>query len=163
MTGLNLSQVKSLIIVPVLSAFPPRFARPVNLMLGTMLVESSGEFLTQAEDGPARGLFQMEIATYADCWSNFLRFPANADVLATVQSTVGSGQFSGSQAMCGNFYFACAMARVKYIRVAAALPDDNDAEALANYYKTYYNTAGGAASVAGAIPLFQTAIDTPLS
>lgn len=161
MSGLSLIQVKKLIIKPVLDAFPARYARPYNLLLGTLLVESGGVYIKQLGGGPALGPFEMELATHNDCYNNFLRYPANAALLAVVKSTLGSGVFSGAAAMEGNFYYAAAMARVKYIRVDAPLPSETDAAALAAYHKDWYNTADGATDVSESEALFAQAIAVP--
>ena len=50
----------------------------VNLLLGTAIQESGGlRWRVQVNGGPARGLFQMEEATYTDIWNNFLNIAHN--------------------------------------------------------------------------------------
>jgi len=159
MSGLSLLQVRQFVIDPVEAALPSRVKPCPNLLLGTMLVESGGIYIKQLGGGPAIGLMEMEPATHNDCYFNFLRYTNNADLMSVVKSTLGVGPFAGVGAMAGNLYYAFIMARIKYFRVEAALPDDNDAAALSAYHKQYYNTAGGATNIDQSVLLFQQAID----
>jgi hypothetical protein len=43
-----------------------------------------------------------------------------------------------------NDRYAAAMCRIKYLRAPDALPSENDIQAMANYWKKYYNTPLGA-------------------
>jgi hypothetical protein len=162
MTGLNLTQVKEFIIRPTLALFPPQYNSPVavNLLAGTLVAESEGEYVHQLGAGPAIGLFEMEPATHDDCWINFLNYPGQAELAAIVRATALAGSLiSGAAQMAGNDYYGCAMARVRYIRVKAAMPDATDAAGLCTYWKTWYNTAGEAGAVDSAhIAMFEGAI-----
>jgi hypothetical protein len=161
MSGLNLTQVKALIIRPVLAEFPDRYGTEaaVNLLAGTMLAESGGINLAQLGGGPARGLWQMEQETHDDCYVNFLNFQGQEVLKITVQGFLGAQPSDPMVAMCGNLFYACAMARVKYIRSPLALPAATDAVAMADYHKAVYNSAFGSANATANVPLFQAGID----
>ncbi|MFT8890817.1 MAG: hypothetical protein ABF888_03150 [Acetobacter papayae] len=154
MSGLDLAQFKALIVRPVVSALGPGEGA-VNLLTGTALVESGLVYLVQIR-GPALGLFQMEPATHDDCWQTWLRYQ-NATAASLLQ-VCGLRSPPGAGAMVSNLRYACAMARVKYLRAPAPLPPANDAAALSAYHKQNYNTVMGAANAAHNVGLFQQAI-----
>lgn len=144
--GINLTQLDQYAIQPVLAAFgaPWNNAAAAVLLLGTAIHESNaGEYLAQTGGGPALGAWQMEPATHDDCWQNFLQYqPALAASVRQFQVPR-----AGAAQMAWNLGYACAMARVKYIRAQPPLPAANDFAAMAAYYKQFYNSDLGAAVV----------------
>lgn len=141
---IDAKQLRYEIIRPVLKHLDPEIPYSMaaeNLLMGTCAQESKmGTFLVQLDDGPAQGIFQMEPATHQDiCW-NYLKYREGlADKVGRLATTdLGS--------LAGNLYYAAAMCRVHYYRVPMALPADN-VEEMAHYYKLYYNTPEGAATV----------------
>jgi hypothetical protein len=130
------------IVKPVLVALGNWTQASEMLLMGTAAQES-GLRLTHQINGPALGYFQMEPATYADCWTNFLDFRPGlkAKVLA-LRTTPGPPKAAD---MVTDPKFAAAMARVRYMRVPASIlasPHD-----IAAYWKLYYNTPLGAGTV----------------
>jgi hypothetical protein len=113
-----------------------------KLLLGTAIQESLLIHRQQLGGGPALGLFQMETATHDDCWNNYLNFRTRLS--DRVKQTLDPGQEARATTMKVNDRYAAAMCRVRYMRVAAALPAGNDIEAMANYWKEHYNTPLGA-------------------
>lgn len=110
-----------------------------NLIMGTGAQESHLEYLKQIK-GPAIGLFQMEPNTYNDIWDNYLKYkPELANNLRSLAG-VKPGNVPHVNMMIGNLYYAAAMCRVYYLRIKAALPDADDVEGMAAYWKKYYNT-----------------------
>lgn len=158
MSGLPLSQVRLLIIRPVLQSLGLWSQAAENLVLGTGLVESGYVWLEQLNDGPAKGFWQMEIATHDDSWENWLCAPGRSRQATALRQMIG--YLSPSAAlMIWNLKYAAGMARIKYQRVSAPLPAANDAAALCAYWKAHYNTAGGAGAVDdNHIALFRAAI-----
>lgn len=149
MTAINLSQLKTSVIAPVHAAFGPPYdtLAATVLSLGTALHESNGgEFLTQI-GGPALGVWQIEPATYTDCWQNFLNYRPKLAAAARKFQVPGVG----APQLVWNIGYACAMARVRYIRAPGELPAADDYAGLAAYYKTAYNSALGAAVVDSAL------------
>jgi hypothetical protein len=156
--GLDLSQVKQLVIIPTLALMPTKFqgATAVNLLAGTILVESSGVYLKQLGSGPAMGLLEMEPTTEADCWDNFLAYnPELAEIVSKMVAPIPDRLTQ----LETNLTYAVAMARIKYYRAPDPLPAFDDAIGLANYHKNFYNTSGGATLVAQSKVLFQEAIN----
>ncbi|WP_068084171.1 hypothetical protein [Novosphingobium rosa] len=60
-----------------------------------------------------------------------------------VKKTLKPGQSATAETMVDNEYYAAAMARIRYRRAPAPLPPAGNVEALAKYWKLYYNTLGG--------------------
>ena len=121
-----------------------------ELLLGTAMQESGLVFRKQLGGGPARGLFQMEPATHDDIWANFLKF--RAALSAKVRQFL-AGREVDAQELIDNDRYAAAMARIQYYRMGQIVgkdpvPDATDIAGMADYWKTYYNTAGGAGAPA---------------
>ena len=116
----------------------------MELLMGTAAQESClGTYLHQIR-GPALGIFQMEPATEADIWQNYLRYkPALADAVRQVSSVA----VPSAWALETNLAYQIIMARLHYYRVREPLPDPGDIEALGRYWKKYYNTAAGRGTV----------------
>lgn len=109
-----------------------------DLLLGTALQESDGgRWLRQLGDGPALGPWQMEPATCRDIWDHYLRY--RSDLARRVEALMCPGQDEVAQ-LVGNLPYACAMARVHYLRIPAPLPPHGDVRGYAHYWKAYYNT-----------------------
>lgn len=132
-----------------------------NLVFGTGLVESGYEFIDQTTPGPgpAYGFWQMEKLTHDDLWATYL--PSQPSALRDVLRDI-SGERKGTppvETLHWSLLYGAAMCRIRYKRVQAALPDANDAAALATYWKQWYNTPLGAGSVAAALPHFKQAVN----
>lgn len=145
MPGINLEQLKNCVIMSVHNwlGAPWNSESALVLSLGTAIHESNaGEYLSQI-GGPALGPWQMEPETHDDCWENFLAYrPALSEGVSHFRLPT-----FGGQQMAWNLAYACAMARVKYIRAEPPLPAANDFVGMANYYKQFYNSSLGAAIV----------------
>lgn len=116
----------------------------INLLLGTAAVESAlGEDLVQDGNGPARGLFQMEADTERWLLDGYL---ARRIVMrqAVTDLTVPLPDYE----LTGNLFYATALARVLYWTKPEPLPEADDVEGLAAYWKQHYNTPGGHGTVA---------------
>ncbi|MBS1103507.1 hypothetical protein JK202_10850 [Gluconobacter sp. Dm-62] len=158
MAGLNLSQVRLLIVRPALQALGLWSAAAENLLLGTLMVESGGVWLQQVGGGPALGLWQMEPATHDDCWDNWLCAPGRSRQATALRQMIGYLNPSASL-LVWNLKYAAGMARVRYQRVSEPLPAADDTEGLCSYWKAHYNTASGAGAVDdNHMALFQAAI-----
>jgi hypothetical protein len=141
--GLNVRQLRDLVVRPVLGSLAlvePGADSPDSerLILGTAAIESSFEYLHQEGSGPALGLWQMEPTTHVDIWVNFLAFKPQLAAAVSLWRTVGPHL---ANQLIWNLAYACAMARVHYMRDKHPIPSamaDMDA-----YYDRVYN-AGGA-------------------
>lgn len=121
------------------------FKAATQLLLGTAMQESEcGTWLHQIS-GPAVGVWQMEPATAYDLfrWIN-----GRPELVTVMHAFALDTQMNTPEEMAGNLYLACAMARIYYYRIPEPLPPADDIPAQAAYYKRYYNTPAGAATVA---------------
>lgn len=148
--GIDLSQLKVYVVQPVHAAFGPVWDTDAALVLslGTAIHESqTGTFLHQEDNGPALGPWQMEPFTHDDCWQNYLQY--RPEIAASVRRFQVPN--AGAAQMAWNLGYACAMARVKYIRAPNPIPAANDCAGMAKYYKRFYNSTLGAAVVDSAL------------
>lgn len=153
--GINAEQLRRHVIQPTLRQMGYDSEAAQNLLLLTAAVESDmGSYLAQW-NGPALGIYQMEPDTYNDIWENFLHYRTGSNLYLDVQmfrmySLEFDEEIPGledEKSMIGNLYYATAMARVHYLRVPEKLPEANDIEGLASYWKRYWNTDLGAGTV----------------
>ena len=101
-------------------------------MLGTALAESGLRALRQ-HPGPALGLWQMEPVTHDDIWHSFL--PHRVRLIQTL--SVWGPTPEGAPDMAWNLRYACAMARIEYMRVADVIPSGTTNQAA--YWVRFYN------------------------
>lgn len=138
-------QLRHEIIRPVLKHLEPAIPYSMaaeNLLMGTCAQESRmGQFIVQLDNGPAKGIFQMEPETYYDIYENYVDYRSN---LKEVLEELVSHVFEPEQLLTGNLFYAAAMCRVHYWRQPEALPDENDVEGMANFWKIRYNSLLGA-------------------
>lgn len=114
------------------------------LLLGTAIVESGLKERVQRK-GPARGLFQMEPATHYDIWDNYLKY--RPELAAKVKGLKSIKWTNMADQLQYNDAYACALARVHYLRVPEKIPESGSIYDLAVYWKTYYNTPSGKGTI----------------
>lgn len=162
MYGVDVNQFKQLVVQSTLLKMVRYGVKSgynvTNLILGTALKESLLIYVKQLDGGPALGFYQMEPATHADIWLNFLRY--KPEYQRAVLQFVNIQDFDDNnleQALIGNAYYATAMCRMHYLRVAEAVPGWKDDLGLATYWKQYYNTPSGKGTVEEALKHFTRA------
>lgn len=139
---MNAEQLRQEVIRPTLKRMGLWSQAAENLLMGTAAQESHlGEYIVQMGNGPARGIFQMEPATQTDIYDNYLSYRSN--LLQKTEQLLAPIPDRATQ-LATNTAYACAMARVHYYRAPEALPDADDIQGLAAYWKKYYNTPLGA-------------------
>lgn len=130
----------------VLQEMGPKYASDsaVELLMLTAAQESHlGKYLKQI-NGPARGVFQIEPKTEYSFWHHYLdRKPELADEVAKFTSEHLDDDFDVE----GNLPYQIAFARAYYWQFSAPLPRPSDIEGLALYYKMYWNSKEGKATV----------------
>jgi hypothetical protein len=145
-------QLRHEIIRPVLKHLDPVIPYSMaaeNLLMGTCAQESRmGQWLVQLDHGPAKGIFQMETNTENDIWYNYIKYRNDLSREVSELCALPKGDRDPLiDEMSGNLYYAAAMCRVHYYRVPMALPDADNVEELAHYWKLYYNTPEGKGTV----------------
>lgn len=134
------AHLEKYIIIPTLDYIGMNSRAAVNLLLGTAAQETRlGEYLHQI-NGPALGVYQCELNTMDDMLDNYLKY--RKELLRKVLKLSIPG-LTREKNLEGNLYYATAIARIHYYRVPEKLPDPDDIEELANYWKKYYNTNEG--------------------
>lgn len=136
---MNKHQLETL-ISRILSELELHSPEAVRLLLCTAAQESAlGEYIRQVGGGPALGIFQMEPATETDIWSNYLSYRSHiAQPIHAVTGRQGPGPW-----LEWDLAYQIAMCRIHYLRVPEPLPDIDDIEGMARYWKTHYNSPQG--------------------
>lgn len=116
------------------------------LMVCTAVVESKLTHLKQLPEGPALGFFQMEWETYLDC-VRYLKEVNHRLHEEVCQYTERQYLPDSPINLISDMSLNALMARVKYYMIHEPIPSYKDVMSQANYYKKYYNTSEGAASV----------------
>ena len=151
--SIDKTQLRELIrdILKDLSTIPngiPYSEDAVELLMLTAAQESAlGTYIHQTGSGPAQGIFQMEPRTEHDLWENFIK--GHPQLSARLNTYMYDSPVK--PCLLGSLPYAIAMTRIHYFRVPAVLPQANNVESLATYWKKYYNTPMGAGTVEQAI------------
>ena len=133
-------QFHGLVIRPTLEGIGLWSEAAGRLLLGTALVESGLTYLTQHGGGPARGVYQIEPATMRDLSRHWLAFrPAWQEALDRYDDP----DQNDADELVTDLAFATAIARLHYYRVPEPLPDPENLEGLAQYWKDHFNTRAG--------------------
>lgn len=146
MNGISASELQQHVIRPTLQAIGLWSDAAEYLLLGTAAQESHlGYHLTQIH-GPALGIYQIEPATHADVWQNYLEYqPSLAEKVQTLLSPFNAQD--KDQALITNLTYSTAIARIIYYRFPKPLPAAYDLSGLADYWKQHYNTPSGQGTV----------------
>ena len=108
-----------------------------EMIYKTGKAESGYKTLKQYGDGPALGFFQMEPATCKDILENYVKYrPKYKELL----DSLGFQEDKMEYCLMSNIGFQVAMCRLHYRRVPSALPESNDIEGQAKYWKNFYNS-----------------------
>jgi hypothetical protein len=160
-------QLTRYVIDPVLQGIELFSPSARDLILGTCQQESQmGQYIAQ-NGGPALGIYQCEPNTLKDIWTNWLKYNAFAFAnLIKVSNASGLriDVCTDPNLLVYNLNFATAICRFHYERVKQEIPINTGnkqqyIQDLANYYKTHYNTALGAANMSMVIANFNTVVN----
>lgn len=158
-------QFRLFVVRPILLRMELWSEAAENLLWGTAVHESGGlRWLDQvtgpndATPGPARGLYQIEPATLDDLYVNWLAFRPN---LRAVLWSFEAPSPRRHEQLATNLGYATAAARLLYLRIREPLPHAEDLEALARYWKTYWNTAAGKGTPAQFVVHYRDAMKAP--
>lgn len=148
---LDVNQFREYVIRPTLLDLGMWSEAAEDLMLGTAVTESHLTYLVQHDDGPAKGVYQIEWNTASDILNRYLRIIAKDDTVYRFAETTGYDMRLGTldkrtvnSELITNLKFATAVARLRYYMVPEPLPEVGDLEGYARYWKKYYNTHLGA-------------------
>jgi hypothetical protein len=113
------------------------------LMLTAAQETYCGRYLRQIR-GPALGIFQMEPRSFNDL---MLWVTTKKKWIKSYLDPMRNSLWGWEIDMKANIPFQIVVARVYYLRVPEQFPPPEDVEAMARYYKKYWNTHLGAATV----------------
>jgi hypothetical protein len=151
---LSIEYITTKIITPTLHELGLSTGK--NLLLGTFAHESRlGTYLVQIGGGPALGLGQVEpptnnlvlswlMAHKPDMYQAVKRIRGRTHINTGIVSTD-----INLVALEHNHQYNCAIARCLYYSIQSPLPDEDDVEGMAHYWKKYYNTEKGKGTVEG--------------
>lgn len=128
------------------------------LLLGTALIESELLFLKQKQ-GRALGIYQIEEDTHKDVL-RYLNRHSNRALKDKCLSACFYDAPPSDDALIHNLRYTTIIARLKYYMQPQKLPEWNDWEGMAAYYKKYYNTALGATPIEKAQAVFKRLIES---
>lgn len=146
--SIDVNQLKNFVVMPALTALGMNSPAAVNLILGTAAQETNmGSFIVQQGIGDKGGLgiYQMEQRTYNDIWDNFIN--NNIAIKAKIKLYLGYEGRPLATRMISDFALSTIMCRLFYYIISKPLPDANNIQELGKFYKTYFNTDMGKATV----------------
>ena len=140
---MDAKHLRKYIVAPALAEIGMHSMEAEDLVMGTAAQESHLKYVRQFNDGPARGLFQMEVATHDDIWNNWLAYKRTVS-----EELKNAIQFEGfrpiADRMVWDLKYGAMMCRIHYRRKSSPLPEHGDLEGYAAYWKKHYNTVHGA-------------------
>lgn len=138
--NMNKENLEKYIITPALEYLEMHSEAAVNLLLGTCAQESEmGRYVRQISGGPGVGIYQIEPRTHEDVIVSYALY-RNALIRKLKMWSFGQTM---TQHLSSSVFYQTLIARIIYYRAPEALPEPNDIEGLANYWKKYYNTVKG--------------------
>lgn len=154
---MHIDEFNDYIVVPSLNVAGLYSPCAANLLLGTAIIESNLNHVEQRGPGRAMGFFQIEEATYNDILRYINRYE-NGRLKEIVLSCAFYVCWPPAESLVHNMRWGCLVARLKYHMQKEALPEEDDAQALGNYYKKYYNTSKGSAEMSKIISVFESIV-----
>jgi len=151
------AEIRDLVIRPTLAELGGRYATEAAVRLLCMTAAHESQFCCLRQrakwdranqrwiHGPARGIYQMEPATYAEHLRWLAGGPFDDFAPFMHQGELG---WADADRLIGDLYLATAAARLHYWRWPEPLPDAADIHGLAEYAKRVWNTSAGKATVA---------------
>jgi hypothetical protein len=138
---INPRQLRDLVVRPTLAYLGlPSGEVAERLVMGTAAQESKLRHIHQLGRGPARGLWQMEPATFRDLWDRRGKLALKLEALSALEP-------DPVDQLIGNLYLGCAMCRVHYYMRPFNMPTTATVHDLGAIWKQHYNTVKGKGTV----------------
>ena len=139
---MDVRQFREFIIRPVLKYLDMGGLNAEEILVATAVHESMNlQYVRQLGGGPALSFFQIEPATHADVWKNYVAYrPEIRQLLQRLRFDAFQNQ---ELELMGNIPYSVAIARLVYRRARGPLPDKDDIKGMAKYWKANYNTLKG--------------------
>ena len=142
--SIDVTQLRDVIVKPTLIALGLWSPGATQLLLGTAAQETQlGKYLIQQKIGfrGGIGIFQMQSPAFMSTWDKMVT--PNLVMRNRLKLLLGYESRPVADRMASDLLLATAMCRLYYAAITTALPQADDVTGMANYYKTYYNTAIG--------------------
>jgi hypothetical protein len=137
--------LRDYVIQPILQKTSLYSIQAEQLLLGTCAAESAMGSCLRQIGGPALGIFQMEVPTHDDIYTNYLNY--NESLKIRLLKACEYTSRPSNYALIQNLAYAALMARIKYYRCPNQLPEKDDIDAMAEYWKINYNSIMGRGTV----------------
>jgi hypothetical protein len=155
---MDVEQFEAYILIPALKAINLYSFSAHILLLGTFLIESGLRLIEQLGPGNAMGIGQIEQLTYDDILRYLNRYD-KARLKEICLAACFYSAFPPRSSVMHNFRWATITTRLKYFSIPEALPSWDDAQEMARWHKTYYNTSSGKTDVEKSIGIFKSIIE----
>ncbi len=153
MSGINYMHFLIHIIRPSLKCIGIYSKNAEMLLLGTAVHESCcGHYIKQIQ-GPALGVYQIEPNTHQDVWTNFINYRTTLRT-KIIELYPNLSTSINDDILVYDLRYATIIARLIYIRAKGALPNHDDLNGQAQYWKQHYNTKKGKGTVSAYISSF---------
>ncbi len=142
---MNANELKTTIIEPVLEAMYMSSPRATQMLLGIAAVESDMTQNLKNTICSSLGPWQIEKKTFEDIKDRYLMRDDKQQLRDDVENVCGVKlENLPFEELLTNFKLGAAFARIRLWWVSTPLPEANDVEGMAEYWKAHYNTALGA-------------------
>jgi hypothetical protein len=137
---MNAGDFREIVVRPALKAVDLWSEFAEELLMGTAAQESQFEALEQKR-GPALGVFQIEPKTHQDLYASYLTYrPELEDKALYWSSSHRRGRAPDDDELAWNLRYAAVICRLVYYRRPRPMPSAVTPNALAECWKTDYNT-----------------------
>jgi hypothetical protein len=146
---INCQQLRDLIVIPVLKSLNLFSDAAVALILGTAAQETHmGDYLVQTNLPVGKGglgIYQIEEVTYNRIWDEEIQ--KNPERKNTIVKILGYIDKPSPERLISDLALSTVIVRLYYYQINDPLPSYKDIVGLAKYYKKYYNTEKGKATL----------------
>lgn len=156
--GIKPTELLNLIVIPALEHMEMNSIAAQQLIMGTSAQETHlGYWLTQNK-GPALGIYCMEPKSHFDIYENYLGYhPFVKERVDNLCRSMNIG--ARENELISNLEYATAMARLQYWRQKERLPEAGDINAMAHYWKKFYNSRDGKGTIADFVRRYEKYVE----
>ena len=140
--GMYTKQFRTHIIRPTLKHLGVYHGATEDLLFCTVSHESLGGRLLKQVSGSALGAYQIEPRTHNDLWDNYLKYKPRLSAKVKLLCVK-----CDAEETIYNMRYATAIAYLVYERAKSPIPKTSNLYVLGAFYKRYYNTYLGSATV----------------
>lgn len=146
--SIDVNQLRDYVIVPALTAVGMWSPAAVKLLLATSAQETNlGSFIVQSNIGLRGGLgiYQLEKNAFQDIWDRTV--DKNIALKSKIKLYCGYEGRPFAERIITDLALATIMTRLFYYQINSPLPNVEDIEGMARYWKKWYNTEYGSGTI----------------